>query len=180
MKYQSRYDATKHLWENRESLYKYLAKLKQLMYERRSNLQTNHPVELLIREVVHEIEKLGAHEVLTNAVVKLEEVRNLVGDYIDWHPELQAPSPNSAGRLQGDEGWPTEQETEKAIEENCKGEVPAFYFLVGIEWLKDWLKQRAHAVTNQLPSDQWNSLTPEFKKKWMEYLADNKGRVWVI
>jgi len=151
MRNQSRYDGMKHLWENEESLKKYLIKLKEVMYERRSNLQTNHPVELLIRNSVHEVEKLGTHEALTNAVIKLEEARNYVGDYIDSHPEtstttLAALSTHGSQKedewIRVEDGLPEviDKKMKPVLGYNGKGVFKCYYFpdhFKSVEW-EDW------------------------------------------
>ena len=50
---------------------------------RRNKLWLNTPAELAIRNAIAEIENLPANEKLTDAVVKLDEVRNIVADYVD-------------------------------------------------------------------------------------------------
>lgn len=52
-------------------------------FPRRSRLDLCEPAEKAIYDAVQEIEKLGADERLTNAVIKLAEARELVSDYID-------------------------------------------------------------------------------------------------
>ena len=50
---------------------------------RRNRLDLNTPAELAIRNAVNEVEKAGADVKLTLAVIKLEEARCLVADYVD-------------------------------------------------------------------------------------------------
>lgn len=50
---------------------------------RRINLQTMHEAEKAILNAMQEVEKVGASTGLTNAIVRLQEARNLVGDFID-------------------------------------------------------------------------------------------------
>ncbi len=52
-------------------------------FPRRSRLDLCEPSEKAIYDATQEVEKLGADERLTNAVVKLSEARELVSDYID-------------------------------------------------------------------------------------------------
>lgn len=52
-------------------------------YIRRQRIDLNTPAELAIRKAMEEVEKLPASELLTDAVVKLEEARNLVADFVD-------------------------------------------------------------------------------------------------
>lgn len=52
-------------------------------YTRRQRIDLNTPAELAIRKAMEEVEKLPASELLTDAVVKLEEARNLVADFVD-------------------------------------------------------------------------------------------------
>lgn len=49
----------------------------------RQTVELNTPAELAIRKAMEEVEKLPASEILTDAVVKLEEARNLVADFVD-------------------------------------------------------------------------------------------------
>lgn len=50
---------------------------------RRSRLDLNTPAELAIFNTMQEVEKAGADVKLTLAVIKLQEARNLVADYVD-------------------------------------------------------------------------------------------------
>lgn len=52
-------------------------------FPRRSRLDLCEPAEKILYDAMQEIEKLGADERLTNAVIKLAEARELVSDYID-------------------------------------------------------------------------------------------------
>lgn len=52
-------------------------------FPRKSDLQRMKPAELAIHQAIQEIEKLGANEKLTNAVIKLNEAKELVADFID-------------------------------------------------------------------------------------------------
>lgn len=50
---------------------------------RRNRLDLNMPAELAIYEAIQEVEKLPADVRLTNAVIKLQEAKELVSDFID-------------------------------------------------------------------------------------------------
>ena len=50
---------------------------------RRARLDRNTPAELAIRAAVDEVEKMGADERLTRAVILLGEAREKVADYVD-------------------------------------------------------------------------------------------------
>lgn len=50
---------------------------------RRSRLDLLEPAEKAIYNAMQEVEKIGADERLTNAIVKLQEAKELVSDYID-------------------------------------------------------------------------------------------------
>lgn len=52
-------------------------------FPRRSRLDLFEAAEKAIYDAVQEVEKLGADERLTNAVIKLREAKELVSDYID-------------------------------------------------------------------------------------------------
>jgi hypothetical protein len=56
---------------------------------RRSNLDLNTAEEIAIRAIVHEIEKLGAHELLTETVVLLGQARDKLSDWVDLQEELR-------------------------------------------------------------------------------------------
>ena len=53
------------------------------MISRRNTLTTCSPSELAIYKAMEEVEALGANVKLTDALVKLDEARNLVADIID-------------------------------------------------------------------------------------------------
>lgn len=53
------------------------------MIPRRNILDLNTDAELAIRNAIHEVEKLGADEELTKIVVKLDNAKKLLGDFID-------------------------------------------------------------------------------------------------
>lgn len=55
-------------------------------FTRRITIDLNKPAELAIRNAMLEIEKLPADVRLTDAIVKLDEARNLVADYVDSLP----------------------------------------------------------------------------------------------
>ncbi len=50
---------------------------------RRADLSRNTPAEIAIRKGVDEVEKMGASEALTSAIIKLSEARDIVSDVID-------------------------------------------------------------------------------------------------
>lgn len=50
---------------------------------RRNKIDLYSDAELAIHKAMEEVEKLGASESLTNAIVKLNEAKNLVADFID-------------------------------------------------------------------------------------------------
>lgn len=50
---------------------------------RRSRLDLNQPAELAIYEAMLAVEKMPADTRLTHAVIKLQEARDLVADFID-------------------------------------------------------------------------------------------------
>lgn len=50
---------------------------------RRNTLEFMKPPEFAIRNAIIEVEKLPADEGLTKAIIKLQEAKNLVSDYID-------------------------------------------------------------------------------------------------
>lgn len=52
-------------------------------FPRRSRLDLCEPAELAIYNAIQEVEKAGADERLTNAIIKLQEAKELVSDYID-------------------------------------------------------------------------------------------------
>lgn len=52
-------------------------------FPRRSRLDLCEAAEKIIYDAIQEVEKLGADERLTNAVVKLSEAKDLVSDFID-------------------------------------------------------------------------------------------------
>ncbi len=53
------------------------------MNNRRNRLDLMKPAELAIRNAVEEVEKAGADILLTKAVVRLSEAKDLVSDYFD-------------------------------------------------------------------------------------------------
>lgn len=52
-------------------------------FPRRSVVEEMTPVEKLIFDTIGEIEKLGADVRLTNAQIKLQEAKDLIGDFED-------------------------------------------------------------------------------------------------
>ena len=50
---------------------------------RRYRLDLNSPAELAIRDAMKKVEEVGAHPILTKAVMKLEDAFQLVADYED-------------------------------------------------------------------------------------------------
>jgi len=50
---------------------------------RRNRIDLCEPSEIAIYNAMYEVEKLGADERLTDAIVKLNEAKELVSDYID-------------------------------------------------------------------------------------------------
>lgn len=54
---------------------------------RRNRLDLNTPAELAIYNAIQEVEKIVADKRLTNAVIALQEAKNLVGDFIDGNVE---------------------------------------------------------------------------------------------
>lgn len=70
-------------------------------FPRRSRLDLCEAAEKIIYDAIQEVEKLGADERLTNAVVKLSEAKELVSDYID---EKKAAANESTSDETTDEG----------------------------------------------------------------------------
>lgn len=52
-------------------------------FPRRNYLELLTPAELAIYQAMQLVEELPASELLTNAVIKLTEAKNLVADYVD-------------------------------------------------------------------------------------------------
>lgn len=52
---------------------------------RRVIIEHMKPAELAIREAMLEVEKMGADVKLTHAIIKLQEAKELVADYIDYY-----------------------------------------------------------------------------------------------
>jgi hypothetical protein len=52
-------------------------------FPRRSRLDLMTPAEKAIYEAINEVERIGADVKLTNAVIKLQEAKELVADFID-------------------------------------------------------------------------------------------------
>lgn len=59
---------------------------------RRIRLDLNSPAEIAIYEAIQAVEKMDADVRLTHAVIKLQEARNLVADFIDEVPSAK-PQP---------------------------------------------------------------------------------------
>lgn len=55
---------------------------------RRIDIKRNTPAELAIREAVHAVEMTGAHPLLTDAVILLDQARGKVADYVDGNFNL--------------------------------------------------------------------------------------------
>jgi len=52
-------------------------------FPRRNRLEKMVPAEIAIREAMLKVEEMGAHLLLTEAIVLLQEARDAVGDYVD-------------------------------------------------------------------------------------------------
>ena len=52
--------------------------------QRRKQLDKMEPEELLLFALTQQIEKMGAHPLLTDAVILLGEAREKLGEYVDW------------------------------------------------------------------------------------------------
>jgi hypothetical protein len=52
-------------------------------FPRRNRLDLNTPAEKAIYDAIQEVEKIGADVKLTEAVIKLNEARSLVADFVD-------------------------------------------------------------------------------------------------
>jgi SHS2 domain-containing protein len=57
--------------------------MKTIDYQRRIRLDLMTPAELAIYNAMLEVEKIGADKRLTEAVIKLQDARTLVADFID-------------------------------------------------------------------------------------------------
>jgi hypothetical protein len=53
-------------------------------FPRRAKLYENKPQELLIRDAINEVEKMGAHPMLTDVVILLSQAKEILADYIDF------------------------------------------------------------------------------------------------
>lgn len=73
-------------------------------FPRRSRLDLCEPAEKIIYDAAQEVEKLGADERLTNAIIKLAEARELVSDFIDEKKssEIQATNEPASDEEGGD------------------------------------------------------------------------------
>ena len=52
-------------------------------FPRRNQLDKCTPAELAIYKAMEEVEKVGADVKLTNAIIKLQEAKELVADFVD-------------------------------------------------------------------------------------------------
>jgi hypothetical protein len=52
-------------------------------FPRRNRLDLNTPVELAIYNAMQEVENIGVDTRLTDAVIKLQEAKDLVADFVD-------------------------------------------------------------------------------------------------
>jgi hypothetical protein len=77
-------------------------------FPRRSRLDLCEAAEKAIYDAMQEVEKLGADERLTNAVVKLSEAKDLVSDYID---EKKAKEPEANETTSFEPGGDDEEDT---------------------------------------------------------------------
>lgn len=50
---------------------------------RRNRIDLNTPEEMAIRNAIQEVEKMGASETLTEAIILLSKAKDLVSDFID-------------------------------------------------------------------------------------------------
>jgi hypothetical protein len=83
---QEEYEGCRHLWENETTFRKWLAKLKELMEEnipRRCRIDQMTPAEKAILDAAMEVEKAGAHPMLTKAVELLAKAQTAVADFVD-------------------------------------------------------------------------------------------------
>ena len=58
---------------------------------RRNRLDLNTPAELAIYNAMGEVEKIGAEERLTNALIKLKEAKELVANFVEGIGLSQLP-----------------------------------------------------------------------------------------
>lgn len=56
-------------------------------FPRRNRLDKNTPAELAIRNAMLEVEKAGAHPLLTDAVILLGQAKDKVADFVDGKTE---------------------------------------------------------------------------------------------
>lgn len=87
---------------------------------RRNRMDLFSPAELAIYNVVGEVEKVGADVRLTYAIIKLNEARSLVADYIDDCLENDIPVYYK----------PSESETGRTDEESSRCQETDEYFMV--------------------------------------------------
>lgn len=74
-------------------------------HPRRLNERHYTPVERAIREVVYQVEALGAHVLLTDAVVLLDQVKNKVADWIELPNKPLEPRKASDPADIREKGW---------------------------------------------------------------------------
>lgn len=72
--------------------------MSEISSPRRSRKDLNVPAELAIYNAMQEVEKVGADERLTNAVIKLQQARNLVADFIDGIQSPDQPSKDQSSK----------------------------------------------------------------------------------
>lgn len=53
------------------------------MVPRRNIISEQHPIELKFNVIIQEVEKMGAHVILTDAIRLLTDAKNKVSDFID-------------------------------------------------------------------------------------------------
>ena len=61
-------------------------------FPRRCKVDEMTPAELAIREAVLKVEALGAHPLLTKAVILLGEAREAVADFVDGESDEDEPA----------------------------------------------------------------------------------------
>lgn len=74
-------------WKQSERLFKSGVSMEKKKVDplRRIYVEKQYEAEKAIRSAMKEVERMGAHPVLTQAVMKLNEAKDLVGDWIDWN-----------------------------------------------------------------------------------------------
>lgn len=63
-------------------------------FPRRNRLDKMNPAELAIYHAMQEVEKLGASEGLTKAIILLSEAKDLVSDFVDGEASTQESTPD--------------------------------------------------------------------------------------